>query len=79
MWSVGVYETKTRLPRLLSRVARGHRITITKYGVPVAQLVPASRRPVRSIDEATRALLAFRRGRSLGRLSLRKAVAAGRR
>ena len=43
MLSVGVYDAKTTLPRLLSRVARGERITITKHGVPIVRLVPASR------------------------------------
>ena len=76
MPSVGVYEAKTKLPRLLCRVARGDRITITKHGVPIARLVPASRQRVRSVKDTIRGLLEFRKGRSLGRLSLRKAVAA---
>lgn len=79
MASVGVYEAKTKLPRLLSRVARGDRITITKHGVPIARLIPASRGRARSAKDIVRALLEFRKGRSLGRLSLRKAVATGRR
>lgn len=79
MLSVGVYEAKTTLTRLLSRVARGERITITKHGVPIARLVQASRGRARSVEDVVRALLEFRRGRSLGRLSLRQAVATGRR
>ena len=38
---VGAYEAKTHLARLLDEVARGERITITKRGKPVAELVPA--------------------------------------
>ena len=79
MLSVGVYEAKTTLPRLLSRVARGERITITKHGVPIARLVQASPGRARSVEDVVRALLEFRGGRSLGRLSLRRAVATGRR
>jgi prevent-host-death family protein len=79
MRNVGVYEAKTKLPRLLSRVARGDRITITKHGVPIARLVPASGTRARSVEDVIQALLEFRKGRSLGRLSLRKAVATGRR
>jgi len=37
---VGAYEAKTHLPRLLDEVAKGERITITKRGKPVAELVP---------------------------------------
>ena len=51
MLSVGVYEAKTTLPRLLSRVARGARITITKHGVSIARLVPASRARARSVED----------------------------
>jgi prevent-host-death family protein len=40
--TVGAYEAKTHLPRLLEEVAKGETITITKHGVPVATLVPAA-------------------------------------
>ena len=40
MKTVGAYEAKTHLPRLLDEVAAGETITITKHGRPVAQLVP---------------------------------------
>jgi prevent-host-death family protein len=36
METIGAYEAKTHLPKLLERVIKGERITITKYGVPVA-------------------------------------------
>jgi len=41
MESVGSYEAKTHLPRLLERVERGESITITRHGKPIARLVPA--------------------------------------
>ena len=41
MIAIGVYDAKTQLPRLLDRVSRGERFIITKYGRPVAKLVPA--------------------------------------
>ncbi len=41
MKSVGSYEAKTHLPRLLSQVEKGETITITKRGKPIAILSPA--------------------------------------
>jgi prevent-host-death family protein len=40
MTSVGTFEAKTHLTRLLERVAKGERIMITNRGRPVAVLVP---------------------------------------
>jgi prevent-host-death family protein len=45
MSTVGAYEAKTHLPRLLERVAGGETITITKNGKPVAVLVPPGQVP----------------------------------
>lgn len=42
-----VHEAKTHLSRLLERVAAGERITISRAGTPVADLVPHQRRSVR--------------------------------
>ncbi len=79
MTRVGVYEAKTQLPKLLAQVAKGRRITITRHGLPVALLVPAERAPGRPIEDVIAALLAFRKGRRLGKLSLRAMIAEGRR
>ncbi len=42
METVGAYEAKMHLPKLLDRVARGENLTITRHGKPVAQLVPVA-------------------------------------
>lgn len=76
---VGAFEAKTHLPKLLSRVARGERITITKHGVPVAELVPVEPAGRRDVDRAITELRDFRRGRTLGDLSLKDLIEAGRR
>jgi len=34
METIGAYEAKTHLPKLLERVSKGERITITRHGVP---------------------------------------------
>ena len=41
MKSVGAFEAKTHLSELLERVSRGEKITITRHGVPVAEVIPA--------------------------------------
>ena len=79
METVGAYEAKTHLPKLLERVIKGERITITKHGVPVAVLQPPEsvRRtePKRVIAE----LREFRRKHHLDGLSLRDMIEEGRR
>jgi prevent-host-death family protein len=79
MDSVGAYEAKTHLPKLIERVRKGERITITKHGVPVAVLQPPDK--TRAIDTKTviAQLRAFREGQSLGGLSLRDMIEEGRR
>ena len=54
MSTVGAYEAKTHLPRLLDRVANGETITITKHGKPVAMLVP----PIRASRPNVEAIIA---------------------
>lgn len=44
--NVNIHEAKTHLSRLLERVAAGERVTISKAGRPIADLVPHQRRPV---------------------------------
>jgi antitoxin (DNA-binding transcriptional repressor) of toxin-antitoxin stability system len=40
---VNVHEAKTHLSRLLTLVSGGERVTIYRYGRPLAQLVPCPR------------------------------------
>ncbi len=79
MIKLNIHEAKTHLSRLLEMVAKGESVTITKHGVPIARLVPANadakREPAQVIEE----LREFRRGRKLGKLSLRKMIEEGRR
>lgn len=79
MRRVGVYEAKTQLPRLLARVGRGERITITRHGVPVAELVPPADRRGSAVGDVIAEVEDFRRGRTLGRLSLKALIRQGRR
>lgn len=40
MKSIGAVEARNDLPKLLDLVSRGERFTITRYGRPIALLVP---------------------------------------
>lgn len=63
MMVIGADEARNRLPELLRRVQQGERITITRYGVPVAVLVPPKSAPACPVDETISAIRAFRKGR----------------
>jgi len=79
METVGAYEAKTHLPKLLERVIKGERITITKHGVPVAVLQPPlslrKTEPRRVIAE----LRKFREKHTRKGLSIRDMIEEGRR
>jgi prevent-host-death family protein len=78
MTSVGAYEAKTHLPRLLEQVERGEVITITKHGRVVARLVPATRTST-TADETIASLRSARTGVHRGRGSVRRMIDEGRR
>jgi prevent-host-death family protein len=78
MKQIGVYEAKTRLPRLLDEVERGESITITRHGRPIARLVPVSS-PRRSVDQAIEAIREFRKGNRLDGITTRELIEEGRR
>ena len=79
METVGVYEAKTHLPKLLERVMKGEQITITKHGIPIAVLRPA----VSEISTDTKLVIAelrkFRSEHRLGRITIRQMIEEGRR
>ena len=79
MRRIGAYEAKTHLPRLLDDVANGEAISITKHGVAIAVLAPASTRPTLTAHEAIAGLRAFRRAHPRDGLSLRELIDEGRR
>ena len=78
MKTVGTYELKGNLSKLLERVERGERFTITRRGKPIAVLIPpAPERPdVRKVIEEFKE---FAKGRSLGGISIRELIDEGRR
>ena len=79
METVGAYEAKTHLPKLLERVLKGERITITKHGVPVAVLQPPDSPKNVDTKLVIAELLEFRDKNSLEGLSIREMIEEGRR
>ncbi len=79
MRTVGAYEAKTHLSRLIEEVARGERVAITKNGTPVALLVPVPSTQKPYAREVIRQLREFRRGITLDGLSVREMIEEGRR
>ena len=81
METVGSFEAKTHLPKLLERVARGEKITITKHGKPVAMLVPPPLQSSKDVEQVVREMLEYRdrKNRTLGGITIRELVEEGRR
>lgn len=75
---VGCYDAKTHLPRLLGRVERGERITITRHGVPIAMIVPVEKKSRMTPHQAVAAMQAFGKGRKLQGISIRELIEEGR-
>jgi prevent-host-death family protein len=75
--SIGAYDAKTHLPRLLDQVERGESVTITKHGREVARLVPVRSRS--TPDSVIAALRSARIGVTLDGESVRDMIEDGRR
>jgi prevent-host-death family protein len=79
MDTVGTFEAKAHLTRLLDRVAAGEQITITRHGTPVARLVPVKPASSRQLRETIARLKEFSRGQTLGGLKIKDLINEGRR
>ena len=78
MDTVGVYQAKTHLAKLLDRVAKGDSITIARHGVPVAQLSPVEPDSLHDVEAAVEAIRAFGRVHATGGMSVRQMIEQGR-
>ncbi len=79
MRTVGAYEAKTHLPKLLEAVEKGETIVITRHGKEVARLVP----PPGGAPKADLAAMVAkwrktRKGITLGGLKIRDLINEGR-
>lgn len=79
MQTVGAYEAKTHLSKLLDRVAKGERIVIERHGVPVATLQPADSSRMEPVSDVIAELKRLRVGHRLDGLSIREMIEEGRR
>ena len=77
--TVNIHEAKTHLSGLLDEVSRGASISITRNGVPVAMMVPPSSGRKEDVAETIRKLKELRKGITLGGISVRELIDAGRR
>lgn len=76
---VGAYEAKTNLSKLLERVMKGERITITRHGVPVAILQPPDSEKSGDIKAVIADILKYRKKHSLKGHALKELIEEGRR
>jgi len=79
MDSVGAYEAKTHLSKLLDRVIKGEKIMITKHGVPLAVLQPPASSRKTTPREVIALMRQFRDKHPLDGLSIRQMIEEGRR
>jgi prevent-host-death family protein len=79
MKSIGSYEAKTHLSKLLEEVENGEEVIITRHGKAVARLVPATQRvDDQRLKNVVAALKEFRKGRSLDGLTTKELIEEGR-
>lgn len=81
MSSVGAFDAKTNLSKLLERVVRGETITITRHGIPIAKLVPAGFSATTDSASTVEDLIGYSKaqGRSLEGVAPRDLIEEGRR
>jgi prevent-host-death family protein len=48
---IGLYEARAHWSEIFDRVERGERFMIARHGVPIADLIPASERGQRPLDD----------------------------
>ena len=77
---MGTSQAKTHFSELLRRVARGEKITITRYGVAAALLVPVPEMtPGFSHKKIVERMRALRKRVKPGKMSIREMIGEGRR
>lgn len=78
MDTVGAYEAKTHLPKLLDRVAKGERIIITRHGSPVAVLQPTDKNKQIDVVGVIQQMRRLRKSHQLNGRTIREMIDQGR-
>ena len=79
MKSIGASEARRRFSKVLERVSRGEKITITRHGVPAALLVPATEAaPKLAHQKVVAGMRALRKQVKPGKTSVRDMVKESR-
>lgn len=76
---IGAFEAKTNLSKLLERVRKGERFTITRHGTPIAMLVPINVFEKADISAAIDELKEIKSRTKAGPETLRELIEEGRR
>jgi len=79
MKTVGAFEAKTHLNKLLKQVAKGETIRITLRGIPVAELVPSGEGQPKDLKRTVREIREIRKGAGLKGSTIRELIDEGRR
>lgn len=82
MTTMGFYEARTHLSKLLDHVAKGKKVLITRCGKPAALISPPPTEDRRDVREVVHEMLALRdrEGPTLGgRVTIRELISQGRR
>lgn len=79
MKTVGAYEAKTHLSRLLNKISKGERFVITRHGTAVAVLQPPERSQRNDPAAVIAEIRAFREQHRLDGLTIRELIEEGRR
>ncbi len=78
MQTIGSYQAKTHLPKLLDRVTQGEEIVITRRGKPIAKLVPIGKPSREEIQKAIDEIRRLRKNVSLGEMTIKEMIEEGR-
>jgi len=79
MKTVGAFEAKTHLNKLLKQVSKGESIRITLRGIPIAKLVPSGEGEPKDLRRTVREIREIRKGASLKGSTIRELIDEGRR
>ena len=77
--TVGAFEAKTQLSKLLELVSKGEKVIITRHGVPVAELTPPTHRNIADPLQVSAELKSIRRMTKPGPETIKSMMEAGRR